>query len=90
LGKRLVSAIFCIAQWRSGHTSRRCNTIFGLGVVPFTMESLGAYLFAGAFRFLGAPRVSAVDQKAPATLDVLMQKRGKRAAIDALLPAGRD
>jgi hypothetical protein len=53
------------------------------------MESLGAYLFAGAFRFLGAPRVLAVDRKAPATLNVLMQKRGKQAAIDALLPAGR-
>ena len=50
------------------------------------MESLGAYLFAGAFRFLGAASVLAVDQKAPATPNVLMQKRGKQAAIDALLP----
>jgi hypothetical protein len=50
------------------------------------MESLGAYLFAGAFRFLGAAFVLAVDQKAPATPNVLMQKRGKQAAIDALLP----
>ena len=64
--------------------------MLGVGVVPFTMESLGAYLFAGAFRFLGAACVLAVDQKAPATLYVLMQKRGKQAAIDALLPAGRD
>ena len=62
--------------------------MLGVGVVPFTMESLGAYLFAGAFRFLGASRLLAVDQKAP-TLNVLMQKRGKQAAIDALLPAGR-
>lgn len=60
--------------------------MLGVGVVPFTMESLGAYLFAGAFRFLGAASVLAVDQKAPATLNVLMQKRGKQAAIDALLP----
>jgi len=67
-----------------------CNTMLGVGVVPFTMESLGAYLFAGAFRFLGAACVLAVDQKAPATLYVLMQKRGKQAAIDALLPAGGD
>jgi hypothetical protein len=51
------------------------------------MESLGVYLFAGAFRFIGAPLVLAVGQKAPATLNVLMQKRGKQAAIDALLPA---
>ena len=63
-----------------------CNTMLGVGVVPFTMESLGVYLFAGAFRFIGAPRVLAVDQKAPATLNVLMQKRGKQGAIDALLP----
>jgi hypothetical protein len=53
------------------------------------MESLGVYLFAGAFRFLGAPRVLAVDQKAAPTLNILMQKHGKRASIDALLPAGR-
>ena len=59
--------------------------MLGVGVVPFTMESLGVYLFAGAFRFIGAPRVLAVDQKAPA-LNVLMQKRGKQGAIDALLP----
>ena len=50
------------------------------------MESLGVYLFAGAFRFIGAPLVLAVGQKAPATLNVLMQKRGKQEAIDALLP----
>jgi hypothetical protein len=53
------------------------------------MESLGAYLFAGAFRFFGAPHVLAVDQKAPASLNALMQKHGKWAAIDAWLPAGR-
>jgi hypothetical protein len=45
------------------------------------MESLGVYLFAGAFRFIGAPRVLAVDQKAPATLNVLMQKRGNRGQL---------
>ena len=33
--------------------------MLGVGVVPFTMESLGAYLFAGAFRFLGAPQLLA-------------------------------
>ena len=38
--------------------------MLGVGVVPFTMESLGVYLFAGAFRFLGALRVLAVGQKA--------------------------
>ena len=27
--------------------------MLGVGVVPFTMESLGVYLFAGAFRYLG-------------------------------------
>jgi hypothetical protein len=53
------------------------------------MESLGAYLFAGAFRFLGAAFVLAAGQKAPAILNVLMQKRGKQAATDALLPVGR-
>ena len=63
--------------------------MLGVGVVPFTMESLGVYLFAGAFRYLGAASVFAVDQKTPATLKLLMQKRGKQAAIDALLPAGR-
>ena len=52
--------------------------MLGVGVVPFTMESLGAYLFAGAFRFLGAACVLAVDQKAPAALNVLMQKRANR------------
>ena len=55
-----------------------CNTMLGVGVVPFTMESLGAYLFAGAFRFFGAPHVLAVKpENAPTTLNVLMQKRGK-------------
>ena len=63
--------------------------MLGVGVVPFTMESLGVYLFAGAFRYLAAASALVVDQKAPATLNVLMQKRGKQAAIDALLPAGR-
>jgi hypothetical protein len=33
-----------------------CTTMLGVGVVPFTMESLGAYLFAGAFRFIGTAR----------------------------------
>jgi hypothetical protein len=60
--------------------------MLGVGVVPFTMESLGVYLFAGAFRFIGAPLVLAVGQKAPAAPNVVIQKRGKQAAIDALLP----
>jgi len=52
--------------------------MLGVGVVPFTMESLGAYIFAGAFRFFGAPHVLAVKpENAPTTLNVLMQKRGK-------------
>jgi hypothetical protein len=53
------------------------------------MESLGAYLFAGAFRFLGhrsCPLRPARKRRRP---NVLMEKRGKWAAIDALLPAGR-
>ena len=62
--------------------------MLGVGVVPFTMESLGAYLFAGAFRFLGAACVLRLTRKRRQPY-VLMQKRGKQAAIDALLPAGR-
>jgi hypothetical protein len=63
--------------------------MLGVGVVPFTMESLGVYLFAGAFRFIGAAHALAVGRKRPAGANVLIQKRGKQAAIDALLPAGR-
>lgn len=42
-----------------------CNTMLGVGVVPFTMESLGVYLFAGAFRCLGTACGLVAGQKAP-------------------------
>jgi hypothetical protein len=63
--------------------------MLGVGVVPFTMESLGVYLFAGAFRFLGALRVLPCGwPESGGSPNVLMQKGDKQAAIDALLPAG--
>lgn len=45
-----------------------CTTMLGVGVVPFTMESLGAYLFAGAFRFIGTARGLYSWPEAPAGL----------------------
>ena len=62
--------------------------MLGVGVVPFTMESLGAYLFAGAFRFIPLAAFIAGPKRRQAS-NVLIQKRGNQAAIDALLPAGR-
>src|SRR4249920_916945 len=43
-------------HWRG----RCCNTILAWGVRP-TLESLGAYLFAGAFRYLASASVGALS-----------------------------
>jgi hypothetical protein len=91
MGTLKSAEFFCIAQWRPGHTSRRSIVIRCLawGSSPSQWRASVPISSPGLSVFWAPNRVLAVDQKAPATLNVLMQKRGKQAAIDALLPAGR-
>src|SRR5262245_62146673 len=65
LARRLARGYFlhCTVALRTHQPPIDCNTMLGVGVVPFTMESLGAYLFAGAFRFLALLMSLRLNQK---------------------------
>src|SRR4249920_1605970 len=51
--------LHCTVALKTHWRGRRCNTILAWGVRS-TVESLGAYLFAGAFRYLASVSVGAI------------------------------